>query len=119
MTCTSYSQAFFVNSPRVFSSANCASSLASAMQPGRRPSPSEFDTSYFLYERFDDITRIMKKYDVSYSLGDGLRIRHIVLLHDPGNVIEPLVEEVLLMMVGHPLGHDGAATTHNAGDALG
>src|SRR5215468_7785371 len=27
----------------------------------------------FLYERFDDITRIMKKYDVSYSLGDGLR----------------------------------------------
>ncbi|HEX6466913.1 MAG TPA: phosphomethylpyrimidine synthase ThiC [Terriglobales bacterium] len=27
----------------------------------------------FLYERFDDITRILKKYDVSYSLGDGLR----------------------------------------------
>ena len=27
----------------------------------------------FLYERFDDITSIMKKYDVSYSLGDGLR----------------------------------------------
>ncbi|PYP86494.1 MAG: thiamine biosynthesis protein ThiC [Candidatus Angelobacter sp. Gp1-AA117] len=27
----------------------------------------------FLYERFDDITRLMKKYDVSYSLGDGLR----------------------------------------------
>jgi phosphomethylpyrimidine synthase len=27
----------------------------------------------FLYERFDDITKIMKKYDVSYSLGDGLR----------------------------------------------
>jgi phosphomethylpyrimidine synthase len=27
----------------------------------------------FLYECFDDITRIMKKYDVSYSLGDGLR----------------------------------------------
>ncbi|HWX55950.1 MAG TPA: phosphomethylpyrimidine synthase ThiC [Verrucomicrobiae bacterium] len=27
----------------------------------------------FLYERFDDFTRIMKKYDVSYSLGDGLR----------------------------------------------
>ena len=47
------------------------------------------------------------------------RIRHIVLLHDPGNVVEPLVEEVLLMVVGHPLGHDGAAATHNAGDALG
>jgi phosphomethylpyrimidine synthase len=27
----------------------------------------------FLYERFDDITRIMLKYDVAYSLGDGLR----------------------------------------------
>jgi len=27
----------------------------------------------FLYERFDDITAILKKYDVSYSLGDGLR----------------------------------------------
>ena len=27
----------------------------------------------FLYERFDDITKIMAKYDVSYSLGDGLR----------------------------------------------
>jgi phosphomethylpyrimidine synthase len=27
----------------------------------------------FLYERFDDITKIFKKYDVSYSLGDGLR----------------------------------------------
>src|SRR6185503_9969066 len=27
----------------------------------------------FLYERFDDITKIMKKYDVSYTLGDGLR----------------------------------------------
>jgi phosphomethylpyrimidine synthase len=27
----------------------------------------------FLYERFEDITKIMAKYDVSYSLGDGLR----------------------------------------------
>jgi phosphomethylpyrimidine synthase len=27
----------------------------------------------FLYERFDDITRILKEHDVSYSLGDGLR----------------------------------------------
>src|SRR5277367_1958724 len=27
----------------------------------------------FLYERFDDICKIMKKYDVSFSLGDGLR----------------------------------------------
>src|SRR5260221_10953111 len=27
----------------------------------------------FLYECFDDITKIIKKYDVSYSLGDGLR----------------------------------------------
>src|SRR5260370_18549207 len=27
----------------------------------------------FLYERFDDICKIFKKYDVSFSLGDGLR----------------------------------------------
>jgi phosphomethylpyrimidine synthase len=27
----------------------------------------------FLYEHFDDISKILKKYDVSYSLGDGLR----------------------------------------------
>src|SRR6516162_873102 len=27
----------------------------------------------FLYERFDDITKIFAKHDVSYSLGDGLR----------------------------------------------
>ncbi len=27
----------------------------------------------FLYERFDDISKIMKKHDISYSLGDGLR----------------------------------------------
>ena len=27
----------------------------------------------FLYERFDEITKVLAKYDVSYSLGDGLR----------------------------------------------
>src|SRR5260370_33633624 len=27
----------------------------------------------FLYENFDRITKVMSKYDVSYSLGDGLR----------------------------------------------
>ena len=47
ITCTSYSQAFLVSSPRTFSSANCASSLASARQPGRSPSPSEKLTSCF------------------------------------------------------------------------
>ena len=41
ITCTSYSQAIFVSSPSVFSSANCARSLASASEPGRRPSPRE------------------------------------------------------------------------------
>ena len=34
-------QAILVNSPSVFSSANCASSLASATEPGRKPSPKE------------------------------------------------------------------------------
>ena len=41
ITCTSCSQAILVSSPSVSSSANCASSLASAMEPGRRPSPRE------------------------------------------------------------------------------
>jgi hypothetical protein len=41
MTCTSCFQAMSVSSPSVFSSPNCASSLASAIEPGRRPSPSE------------------------------------------------------------------------------
>src|SRR5258707_867813 len=48
ITCTSCSQAFFVNSPSTFNSANCASSLASAMHPGLKPSPNEKLTSCFL-----------------------------------------------------------------------
>ena len=47
ITCTSCSQAILVSSPSVFSSANCAASLASASDPGRSPSPSEKLTSYF------------------------------------------------------------------------
>ena len=39
-------QAICVSSPSVSSSANCARSLASAIEPGRRPSPSENETSY-------------------------------------------------------------------------
>ena len=39
-------QAIWVSSPRVSSSANWARSLASAIEPGRRPSPSEKLTSY-------------------------------------------------------------------------
>jgi hypothetical protein len=41
ITWTSCFQAIFVNSPSVSSSANCAASLASAIDPGRSPSPSE------------------------------------------------------------------------------
>ena len=40
------SQATLVSSPSVSSSANCAASLASAVEPGLRPSPSENETSY-------------------------------------------------------------------------
>ena len=39
ITCTSCFQAIFVSSPSVSSSPNCAASLASAIEPGRRPSP--------------------------------------------------------------------------------
>ena len=45
ITCTPCSHAIAVSSPWVFSSANWASSLASAMLPGRSPSPSENETS--------------------------------------------------------------------------
>src|SRR3989475_13121785 len=33
----------------------------------------EHDKQNFLYERFEDICKIFQKYDVSFSLGDGLR----------------------------------------------
>ena len=72
---------------RVASSANCASSLASARQPGRRPSPREKLTSYF----FDDFA----------------------------DVVEALVQEILFVVVGHPLGEDRAAAADDSGDALG
>ena len=39
MTCTSCFQAIFVSSPSVSSSPNWAASFASAMHPGRSPSP--------------------------------------------------------------------------------
>ena len=45
ITCTPYSQAILVNSPSVSNSANWAASLASAIEPGRSPSPSETATS--------------------------------------------------------------------------
>ena len=41
MTWQPFFQATCVSSPSVSSSANCARSLASAIEPGRRPSPSE------------------------------------------------------------------------------
>ncbi len=38
----------------------------------------------FLYERFDDICKIFEKYDVSFSLGDGLRPGCIADANRPG-----------------------------------
>lgn len=42
----------------------------------------------FLYERFDDITEIMKAYDVAYSLGDGLRPGSIADANDEAQFSE-------------------------------
>jgi len=42
----------------------------------------------FLYERFDDITEIMKAYDVAYSLGDGLRPGSIYDANDEAQFAE-------------------------------
>ena len=47
------------------------------------------------------------------------RIGDVVLLQDLGDVVEALVEEVLFVVVGHPLRQDGAAAADDAGDALG
>ena len=42
----------------------------------------------FLYEHFDDICEIMKKYDVSFSLGDGLRPGSIADANDEAQFAE-------------------------------
>ncbi|VWX52907.1 phosphomethylpyrimidine synthase ThiC [Novosphingobium sp. 9U] len=42
----------------------------------------------FLYERFDEITEIMKAYDVAYSLGDGLRPGSIYDANDEAQFAE-------------------------------
>jgi len=42
----------------------------------------------FLYERFDDICDIMRKYDVSFSLGDGLRPGSIADANDRAQFAE-------------------------------
>src|ERR1700686_3163863 len=43
----------------------------------------------FLYERFDDIVKIFKKYDVSFSLGDGLRPGCVADARDEAQFAEP------------------------------
>ena len=40
----------------------------------------------FLYERFDEICDIMRKYDVSFSLGDGLRPGSIAAANDRARI---------------------------------
>ncbi len=42
----------------------------------------------FLYERFDEITEIMKSYDIAYSLGDGLRPGSIADANDEAQFSE-------------------------------
>ncbi len=42
----------------------------------------------FLYEHFDDITEIMKAYDIAYSLGDGLRPGSIADANDEAQIAE-------------------------------
>ncbi|HKJ71488.1 MAG TPA: phosphomethylpyrimidine synthase ThiC [Gammaproteobacteria bacterium] len=45
-------------------------------------------TESFLYERFDDICEIMKAYDVSFSLGDGLRPGSVFDANDEAQMAE-------------------------------
>ena len=105
-----------------------------------------------LYERFDDICDVFARYDVTFSLGDGLRPgcladasdeaqfelrlvggvgeaagaeavaqreRDVVAGEDIADVVEPLVQRVLLVVVEHPLGHEGAAAGDDAGEPAG
>src|SRR5450432_2437146 len=43
----------------------------------------------------------------------------VVLLENLDDVVEVFVEEILFVVVGHPLGEDGTAAADDAGDALG
>ena len=45
------------------------------------------------------------------------RKAHVVFLKNPANVIEALVKEILLVVLDHPLGQDGAAAADDAGNA--
>src|SRR5208337_1717716 len=47
------------------------------------------------------------------------RKAYVVLGENLADVLETFIEEVLLVVVGHPLCEDGAAAAHNAGYALG
>ena len=47
------------------------------------------------------------------------RITHVVLGEDFRDVVEAFVEEILLVVVGHPLRQDRAAAADDAGNALG
>src|SRR3546814_17319530 len=42
----------------------------------------------FLYDRFDEITEIMKAFDIAYSLGDGLRPGSIADAKDAAQLAE-------------------------------
>ncbi|TGK15713.1 phosphomethylpyrimidine synthase ThiC [Leptospira fluminis] len=67
----------------------------------------------FLYERFDDICKVMKKYGVSFSLGDGLRPGSIADANDEaqfgelrtlGELTQKAWEEDIQVMIEGP-GH--------------
>ena len=47
------------------------------------------------------------------------REAHVVLLEDLADVLEALVEEVLLVVLHHPLGQNGSAPADDSGDAVG
>ena len=84
ITCTSYSQAFLVSSPRTFSSANLCLVAGVRQAAGAQA-----------------ITQ---------------REGNIVFLENLADVRKVRIEEILLIVLGAPLCHDGAAAAHNAGD---
>ena len=47
-----------------------------------------YDKENFLYTHFEDICQIMKKYDITFSLGDGLRPGSIADANDEAQLAE-------------------------------
>ena len=68
--------------------------------------------------KFGELRAVVGVADRAGAQAVAERERNIVFAHQLANLVEPLVEETLLVMRQAPLGHDRAAARHDAGDAV-